>query len=179
MKRTLENKISSGLARETAETAKALRASEVRYRRLFEAARDGILILDVETGMVVDVNPFLVELLGYSREAFLGKEIWELGFLKDIVANQDYFTELQQKGYVRYEDKPLETSDGRRIDVEFVSNVYLADHQRVIQCNVRNITERKRAEEQLKASFKEVRDLKAALDEHVIVATTDAQGKIT
>jgi len=179
MKRTLENKISSGLARETAETTEALRASEVRYRRLFESAKDGILILDAETGMVVDVNPFLVELLGYSREAFLGKKIWELGFLKDIIANQDSFTELQQKGYVRYEDKPLKASDGRRIDVEFVSNVYLANHHRVIQCNVRNITERKRAEEQLKASFKEVRDLKAALDEHAIVATTDAQGKIT
>ena len=165
--------------RERAETTEMLSASEVRYRRLFEAARDGILVLDAETGMVVDVNPFLVELLGFSREAFLGKKIWELGFLKDIVANQDNFRELQQKGYVRYEDKPLETSDGRRIEVEFVSNVYLVNHHKVIQCNIRDITERKRTEKQLKASFKEISDLKAALDEHAIVATTDAHGKIT
>jgi phosphoserine phosphatase RsbU/P len=130
-----------------AEAGDVLRASELRYRRLFESAKDGILILDAETGMVVDVNPFLIQLLGFSREAFLGKEIWELGFFKDIVANQDNFAELQQQEYIRYEDKPLETADGRRIDVEFVSNVYLVNHQKVIQCNIRDITERKRVEE--------------------------------
>ena len=128
----------------------ALRASEVRYRRLFESAKDGILILDAETGMVVDVNPFLIQLLGFSHESFLGKEIWELGFFRDIIANQASFAELQQNEYIRYEDKPLETADGRRIDVEFVSNVYLVNHQKVIQCNIRDITARKRAERQLR-----------------------------
>jgi PAS domain S-box-containing protein len=123
-----------------------LRASEARYRRLFEAAKDGVLILDAETGVVVDVNPFLVQLLGLSKEALLGNRIWELGFFKDIVANYDYFKELQEKQYIRYEDKPLETADGRRIDVEFVSNVYQVNHQKVIQCNIRDITERKRTE---------------------------------
>jgi len=101
-----------------------LRASELRYRRLFEAAQDGILILDAETGTVVDVNPFLMKLLGYSYEAFLGKKVWELGFLKDVIASETNFVILQQKGYVRYEGLPLETKDGRRIEVEFVSNVY-------------------------------------------------------
>ena len=124
----------------------ALRASELRYRRLFEAAKDGVLILDAETGMVVDVNPFLVELLGLSRETFLGKKVWELGCFKDIAANEAKFKELQAKDYVRYEDLPLETADGRRREVEFVSNVYLADKRKVIQCNIRDISERKRAE---------------------------------
>jgi len=133
--------------KERSKVAEAMRASEVRYRRLFEAARDGILILDAETGMVVDVNPFLIEMLGYSHEQFLGKKIWELGFFKDIIANQANFAELQQKECIRYEDKPLETADGRRVDVEFVSNVYLVSHQKVIQCNIRDITARKRAEE--------------------------------
>ena len=128
-----------------------VRASEGRYRRLFEAAKDGILILDAETGMVVDVNPFLINLLGFSHEAFLGKKVWELGFLKDSVANQDNFAELQQKESVRYEDLPLETSDGRQIDVEFVSNIYMVDNKKVIQCNIRDITERKLAEEQILA----------------------------
>jgi len=128
----------------------ALQASEARYRRLFEAARDGILILDAETGMVVDVNPFLVELLGYSREVFLERKVWELGFLKDLFANQNNFTELQQKGYVRYDDMALQTSDGQRVEVEFVSHVYLVNHHKVIQCNIRDVTERKRAEEDRK-----------------------------
>jgi PAS domain S-box-containing protein len=132
------------------QTAKAMRASEVRYRRLFEAAKDGILILDVETGMIVDVNPFLIDLLGYPREAFLNKRFWELGFFKDVAANRANFAELRQKGYVRYENIPLESADGRRIEVEFVSNVYLVGNQNVIQCNVRDVTERKRAEEKLR-----------------------------
>jgi PAS domain S-box-containing protein len=123
-----------------------LRASEVRYRRLFEVAKDGILILDAETGMVVDVNPFLVQLLGSSRETILGKKVWELGFFKDILANQANFETLRQQEHIRYEDKPLKTTDGRVIDVEFVSNVYQADHQKVIQCNIRDITARKRTE---------------------------------
>ena len=120
-----------------------LRASEVRYRRLFEAAKDGVLVLDAGTGMVVDVNPFLVQLLGFPREAFVGKRIWELGCFKDIVASQDHFKELQEAEYIRYDDRPLRTADGRRIDVEFVSNVYQVNRQKVIQCNIRDITERK------------------------------------
>ena len=132
------------------QTAKALRASEVRYRRLFEAAKDGILILDVETGMIVDVNPFLIDLLGYPRETFLNKKFWELGSFQDVVASRANFAELREKGYVRYENIPLETADGRRIEVEFVSNVYLVGNQKVIQCNVRDVTERKRAEDALR-----------------------------
>ena len=130
----------------------ALRASENRYRRLFEAAKDGILILDAETGIVVDANPFLVELLGFPRQEFCGKALWELGSFKDVVANQAKFDELRKRGYVRYADLPLQAADGRQIDVEFVSNVYPVDGHRVIQCNIRNVTEQKRAAEALRAS---------------------------
>jgi two-component system cell cycle sensor histidine kinase/response regulator CckA len=133
-------------------TGEALRASELRYRRLFESAKDGILILDAETGMIVDVNPFLVELLGVSRETFLRKKVWELGFFKDILANEDKFYELRTQKYIRYENLPLKSFDGRPIAVEFVSNVYLVNHQRVIQCNIRDITRHKRAEEALRQS---------------------------
>ncbi len=123
-----------------------LNASELRYRRLFEAARDGILILNARTGMVDDVNPFLTELLGYSREEFLRKKVWELGLFRHLFANEEMFRELQKNEYVRYECLPLETVDGRQIDVEFVSNVYDVDGTRVIQCNIRDISQRVQAE---------------------------------
>lgn len=138
---------------------KMLQVSEVRYRRLFEAAKDGILILNAETGEVDDVNPFLVEILDYSREQFLGKKIWELGFVRNIFANKDHFEKLKSKEYIRYEDMPLETADGRRIDVEFVSNVYLVNNKKVIQCNIRNITDRKRAEGELKRHREHLEEL--------------------
>ena len=127
----------------------SLTISETRYRRLFESAKDGILILDAETGKIIDVNPFLIGLLGYSQEQFIEKAIWEIGFLKDIVANQDKFIELQQKEFVRYENLPLETADGGKINVEFISNVYLIANRKVIQCIIRDITERKQMEEAL------------------------------
>jgi len=126
----------------------ALRASELSYRRLFEAAKDGILILDVDTGRINDVNPFLFKLLGFSRDEMLGKTVGELSPFKDIESNKVMLERLQTDGYVRYEDLPLETRDGRKIAVEFVCNVYQVGDCNVIQCNVRDITERKAAEKE-------------------------------
>jgi two-component system, cell cycle sensor histidine kinase and response regulator CckA len=131
-----------------------LLASEVRYRRLFEAARDGILILDAKTGAVVDVNPFLIDLLICPREEFVGRKVWDLGFFADVAANQAKFEELQRKEYIRYEELPLATRDGRRVHVEFISNVYLVDGRKVIQCNIRDNSERKLLEAQLRQSQK-------------------------
>ena len=124
----------------------ALEASEVRYRRLFETAKDGILILDADSGKIIDSNPFLEALLGYSHSELIGKKLWEIGPFRDVVASQAAFKQLQAKEYVRYENLPLETKSGERRDVEFVSNVYLVDEHAVIQCNVRDITARKAAE---------------------------------
>jgi two-component system cell cycle sensor histidine kinase/response regulator CckA len=125
----------------------ALRDSEARYRRLFETAQDGILILDAKTGSITDVNPFLVELLEYSRAEFLEMALWDIGLFKDVEATKDAFRELQAKRYIRYEDLPLKTRSGRCINVEFVSNVYGVNSKKVIQCNVRDITQRKEAEQ--------------------------------
>ncbi len=125
----------------------ALKESETRYRRLFETAQDGILILDAGTGQIADVNPFLLKMLGYSHDEFLNKKLWEISPFRDIEESQSIFKKLQEKGYVRYEHLPLETKDGRPIDVEFVSNTYLVNHNQVIQCNIRDITARKQAEE--------------------------------
>ncbi len=135
---------------EQRQAAAIIRESEIRYRRLFESAKDGILILDTETGMIVDVNPFMIDLLGYSRQSFLEKTIWELGIFDDIFTNKGNFSLLQKNEYIRYEDLPLETHDGQTIDVEFVSNVYQVDNRKVIQCNIRDISERKQAEKEIR-----------------------------
>jgi two-component system CheB/CheR fusion protein len=120
-----------------------LAVSEIRFRRLFETAKEGILILNAETGMITSVNPFLINLLGYSEEQVVKKAIWDLGFFKDMIANKEKFLELKQKEYVRYKNLPLETADGRRIAVEFISSVYTVNQSKVIQCEIREISERK------------------------------------
>lgn len=119
-----------------------LEMSEARYRRLFETARDGILILDAATEKIVDVNPFLIDMLGYSHEDFVGKKWWEIGAFVDKEASKTAFAELQDRGQIRYRDLPLETRDGRHVHVEYVGNVYLVDQTKAIQCNIRDVTER-------------------------------------
>lgn len=115
-----------GQARKTdMEDVQNIKTSELRYRRLFEAAQDGILLLDAETGTITDVNPFLIKMLGYTREEFVEKKIWEVGAFQDVEASQEAFGALQKNEYIRYENLPLRASDGRLIQIEFVSNVYL------------------------------------------------------
>ena len=129
-----------------------LSLSELRYRRVFEAAQDGILIVDPATRKIIDVNPYLVELTGYAYEDFIDRELFEIGLLKDERASQAAFRELQATGYIRYEDLPLEGKDGRRVDVEFVSNLYDEGDRQIIQCNIRDISARKRAGAALRES---------------------------
>ena len=120
----------------------ALRLSELRYRRLFETAHDGILILDANSGEIVDVNPFMIDLLQYPFEELRGRKLWDIGEFKDIAANRAAFATLQQNEYIRYENLPLRRRDGKTIQVEFVSNVYWVEADKVIQCNIRDISER-------------------------------------
>ena len=150
-----------------AEAEQRIRASELSYRRLFEASEDGILILDIDTGRINDVNAFLLNLLGFSRGEMLGKTVGELSPFKDIVSNQAMLERLQQHGYVRYEDLPLQAKDGRHIAVEFVSNVYQAGEKKVIQCNIRDITKRKQAEEALRDRREKFRSLFESSDEAI------------
>jgi PAS domain S-box-containing protein len=137
---------------ERVRTEEALHVSGIRYRRLFETAQDGILILDFATAQVLDMNQFLIDLLGYSHAELVGKKLWEIGPVKDISASRSAFADLQTKGDAHYENLPLETKDGRRIEVEFVSHVYESNGERVIKCNIRNITARKLMESELKIS---------------------------
>ena len=125
----------------------ALRKSELRYRRLFETAQDGILILDAKTGAIVDANPFFLDMLGYRFDGLIGKHLWEMGEFNDPPASKAGFATLRDNKYVRYENLPLQTKTGEKRQVEFVSNVYDVDGERAIQCNVHDISMRSKADE--------------------------------
>ena len=145
---------------------------EKRYRRLFETARDGIIILDDNNGMIVDVNPFLINLLGYTKEQFLTKHIWDVGTKENIDLSKQLFKDLQEKEYVRYEDLPLEAIDGKQTHVEFVSNVYLVDNEKVIQCNIRDITQRNKKEQAIQGEMLKDKELLKELQHRTKTALT-------
>jgi PAS domain S-box-containing protein len=156
------------LERELAEhkkTEESLRVSEIRYRRLFEAAKDGVLLLDADTGQITDVNPYLIEKLGYSKEEFVSKMIWEIGAFKDTALSKAGFRQLQENGFIHYESMPLVTKDGRLVEVEFVSNIYLEEKAKVVQCNIRDITERKKTEYDLLQSEEKLKEQNALLEQ--------------
>jgi PAS domain S-box-containing protein len=146
----------------------ALVASEAQYRRLFESAQDGILIVDAESGQIRDVNPFLLDLLGFCRDEYLGKKLWEVAAFQDSAASKSAFLELQQKGYIRYDNIPLHSKAGPNVEVEFVSNTYDVGLKKVIQCNIRDITERKHAEVA-------IQQLTADLEQRVTLRTAQVE----
>lgn len=129
---------------------KALILSELTYRRIFETAQEGIVLLDFKTGMILDVNKFLIDRLGFSKANFLGKHIWDVGILKDAKDFRANFATVQTKKYVRFEDLQLVTKAGKEIQVEFIANAYKADQVEIIQCDIIDISDRKEIE--LKAS---------------------------
>ena len=143
--RTMENVIEGAVITfldiTEAKFAKDLLAiSEMNYRTLFETANEGILILEGDTGKIKNINPFLVDLLGFSEKEFLEKNIWDVGFLKEIIANKENFLEFQEQKHIIYHDLSLETVAGKKIKVELIGNVYEINHQKTIQCNIRDIT---------------------------------------
>jgi PAS domain S-box-containing protein len=155
----------------------ALETSELSYRRLFETARDGILILDAQTGKIIDANPYMSELLGYTKKELLGQELWQIGLFQDIDASQAAFQELQERGYIRYEDLPLESKTGQLAEVEFVSNLYGVDHKQVIQCNIRDITLRNQLE-RAKATAKTLADTNRQKDEFLAMLSHELRNPL-
>ncbi len=156
----------------------ALKLSEVRYRRLFQTAKDGILILDAGTGKIIDVNPFIKDLLEYDREELVGKELWEIGLFKDIQENRSAYVELKKQGYVRYEHLPLKTRSGGSVEVEFVSNVYSENDHDVIQCNIRDITDRSTLERQTQEQATTLADLYRRKDEFLAMLSHELRNPL-
>jgi PAS domain S-box-containing protein len=134
-----------------------LHASELRFRRLFEASQDGVLILDAASGRIEQANPYLTNLMGYTESDLRGKELWEIGFFENSDACRRATLHLQKSGYIHFENLPLKTRDGRKIEVEFVCNKYAVGDQDKIQCNIRDVSDRKRAERALQSAEKRLR----------------------
>jgi PAS domain S-box-containing protein len=160
---------------ERAEAAHQLKASESRYRRLFETAQDAILILEEDSGKIMDANPFVIDLLGYSLDELIGKELWEIGLFADKEQSKTAMEQLQEIGYIRYEDMPLETKQGKRVEVEFVSNSYMVGDEKVIQCNIRDITDRKWAEQAALVSSERFRFLAESMPLMIFTANPDGE----
>ncbi len=152
---------------------KSLRDSEVRYRRLFESAGDGILILDKTTGRITESNPYMVQMLGYSHDELVGKELWQIGLMKDEHESQALFRQLEGRTSFHYEHLPVVASGGRQVEVEIVGNVYLEGHEPMIQCNIRDTTERRQAERALARALAYADDIITTLREPFLVLDGD------
>jgi PAS domain S-box-containing protein len=157
----------------------ALKDSELRFRRLFLTAKDGILILDAANGTIIEANPFMSGLLGYELDEFLGKELWEIGLFQDKEANRDAYKVLRTNGYIRYEHLPLKTKGGDEVDVEFVSNLYMVGNRQVAQCNIRDITQRCRMERQAKAQGAALADLHRRKDEFLAMLSHELRNPLS
>ncbi len=130
-----------------------LKASETRYRRLFETAEDGIFIVDAHTEQIIDVNPSLTKMLGSPAMEFLGKKVFEVDAFSDCTTLRNSFSELYKKGHFKIGHLRIKTKEGHMLDLEFSGRGYFDEHNKVIQCNMRDIALRSRAEEALKNTY--------------------------
>ena len=155
-----------------------LQASETLYRRLFETAKDGVLILDAVTGSILDANPYMTEMSGYPTADFIGKELWDIGLFRDKAANEIAFRELQRNGSLRYDHLLLKSNRDQPVVVEFVSNVYQWDHRQVAQCNIRDISVRSRLEKQTQKQAVELSDLHRRKDEFLAMLSHELRSPL-
>jgi PAS domain S-box-containing protein len=129
-----------------------LEESEERYRRLFETANDGILLLEKHEGKVTHANTAATKMLGYSKEECIGKKLQDIGVSLDIGDFQEVMQTLDKSGIIYYDDVSVKTKAGQYIDAD----IYMVDRARLVQCNIRDITERKKAEEALREREREL-----------------------
>lgn len=155
-----------------------LRDSEMRYRRLFQTSQDGILILDAQTGKIIDANAFMSGMLGRELPELIGKELYEIGMFGDEQANKAAFTELQRNSYIRYDHLPVQKPNGEVTQVEFVSNVYQEGDRSVAQCNVRDITERIRMEQEIKTQAEALAEQSRRKDEFLAMLSHELRNPL-
>lgn len=125
---------------ERKELEEALKTSSTLYRGIFAAARDGLLLLDAESGRITDANPYLMEMLDYSHEELIGKKLWDIGLFKGLDASKITFCESQNQERVHFDNLPVQTKNGRSITLESFNTVCTVNHQAVIQCSIHDVS---------------------------------------
>ena len=132
-----------------------LSESEERFRRLFENANDGILLLEKHEMKIRHANPAITAMLGYSNDECIGKEMKDIGILKDIGTCEEVLQTLNKDGIINYKDVPVQTKAGQIVDTD----IYMVDRARLFQCNIRDITDSKQTEKKLRKSENHLRTL--------------------
>ncbi len=130
------------------------REAEARYRRLFESARDGIVIVDAVSGDILDLNPFTEQLLGYRREQLVGRKLWEIESMENIPNVRGATDQIRERGFVRFDSLHVRTRDDHLIEVEVIASLYYEGDRAAIQLNMRDVGERKKFERELQESQK-------------------------
>jgi two-component system CheB/CheR fusion protein len=130
------------------------RAAEARYRRLFESARDGIVLVDAASGEILDLNPFTERLLGYARSELVGRRLWAIEPMSLQPTLQAAVEQIRDQGMLRFEDLVLRTKDGRDLQTEVIANVYVEGDRPAIQFNIRDVSERKKFARELQETQK-------------------------
>jgi PAS domain S-box-containing protein len=139
----------------------AIKASEIKYRRLFETSKEGILLIDASTGIITDINPFIIDFLGFPKENYIGKKLWETEPVKGIKESEKALKAIIKEGYTRYDELDLNTSGSKKVKIEFVSIAYAENTNKMIQCHILDITERKLLQHELnQAAKKRTEDMK-------------------
>jgi two-component system, cell cycle sensor histidine kinase and response regulator CckA len=148
-----------------------LRASEEQYRRLFETAHDGIMLLEKGEGRITHMNPATEKMLGYTREESIGKKLQDIGVSIDMGDFKTIIQKLDEDGIIKYTDVPAKTKSGRSIDTD----IYLVDRAVSVQCNIRDVTERKRAEEDLRQAEERYRSIFENAQEGIFQSTREGR----
>jgi PAS domain S-box-containing protein len=121
--------------------------SETIYGKLFGTVEGGTLVLDAQTGLIIDVNPVPEKLLDYSKAELLGKALWDLGLPNDVDASKQVFQELMEKKHVRYENVSLLTKNRICVNAEVVGTVHQVNGTRVVQCKIRSMKQREKSDQ--------------------------------
>ncbi len=150
------------------DTTERREEAQTRYQRLFESAKDGIVVIDRETETIVDVNPYFLQLTGYGREEIAGKRLCEAAPFMDLGELCKPVPRLSKQDLLRLDDVELVGKKGERLSVDIVANGYLVGSQPVVQLNLRDISARKAAAAELRLSQERFRNFVDSVKDYAL-----------